>query len=190
MNPSKEPGLADLERFRQYLRLLAEMGLDRRLRAILDPSDVVQQTLLEAYRARERFRGHTFAQQALWLRKILAHNLADLARDYGREKRDVARQHSLEEVLDHSSQRLEAWLAARDSSPSDQAIREEEVLQLATLLNQLPAEEREALVLRYCLDWTIGQIAAELGRSDGAVALLLKRGLKKMRQKMRGDSDK
>src|SRR5919109_1490525 len=89
--------------------------------AKLDPSDVVQQTLLQAHQAREQCRGQSPAQRAGWLRAILANTLAEALRRFGRRQRDLAREQSLEASLDESSARLEAWLAAEDSSPSDRA---------------------------------------------------------------------
>jgi hypothetical protein len=114
-----EPGL---DRFRDYLVLLARVQMDARLRAQLNPSDIVQQTLLEAYRQREQFRGQDDAALAGWLRQILAHNLADAGRALGRARRDVARERSLEAVLEESSVRLHGALAADQSSPSQHAM--------------------------------------------------------------------
>src|SRR3954453_5930538 len=106
------------DRFRDYLLLLARSSLGRRERALLAPSDVVQQTLLEAHRKREQFRGRSDAELAAWLRRMLGFCIADAIRAQGRAKRDVARERSLEAAVEESSSRLEAWLAADQSSPS------------------------------------------------------------------------
>src|SRR5437868_2245846 len=123
-----------LERFRDYLRLLAGLQVGARLRVKIDPSDLVQQALLKAHQARAQFRGQSSAEMAAWLRQILARTLADLARDLGRDRRDFARERSLEATLDESSARLEAWLAASGMAPADEADRNEQLLQLAEAL--------------------------------------------------------
>src|SRR5436305_61431 len=99
MPPSAEGPPLPLERFRDYLRLLARLQRDDRLRGKLDPSDLVQQALLKAHQARAQFRGHTEAEQAVWLRQILARTLANAVRDLGRAKRDVTLERSLEASL-------------------------------------------------------------------------------------------
>src|SRR5438128_1621530 len=99
-----------LDRFRAYLHLLARVHLDPRLQSKLDASDLVQQTLLQAYQALGEFRGQSEPELAAWLRRILARNLAMATRDFARGKRDVAREHSLEQALADSSSRLQAWL--------------------------------------------------------------------------------
>src|SRR5205085_11154155 len=98
-----------LERFRHYLLLLARLHLGERLKAKLDPSDVVQQTLLEAHRKQAQFRGSTEAELAGWLRQMLACEIADALRGFKRAKRDVAQERTLEVALGDSSSRLEAF---------------------------------------------------------------------------------
>ena len=174
------PGSDALERYRAYLRLLARLHLDPRLRGKLDPSDVVQQTLLQAHQARGQFRGRSDGELAAWLRQILARNLAHAVRDLGREKRDVGRERSLEQALDASSSRLEAWLAAEQSSPSQRAERNEQLLRLAEALAELPEAQREAVVLHYWQGRSLAEIGDQLGRTPAAVAGLLHRGLKQL----------
>jgi RNA polymerase sigma-70 factor (ECF subfamily) len=173
-----------LERFRDYLRLLAEMHLDRRLQAKLDASDVVQQTLLEAHRDQDKFRGQTDEELAAWLRQALVNNLANAARDFARAKRDVRREQSLPASIGHSSCRLEAWLASGDSSPSHRAERNEQLRLLADALAQLPPAQHEVVVLRYLHGWPIADVANHLGRTSPAVAGLLHRALVQLRGKL------
>src|SRR3954451_20712853 len=92
-----------LEPFRKYLRVLAAVHLDTRLRGKLDPSDVVQQTMLRACVGFDQLRGREHGVVAAWLRKILARTLADAVRDLERAKRDLDRERSLEAALDQSS---------------------------------------------------------------------------------------
>jgi RNA polymerase sigma-70 factor, ECF subfamily len=174
----------DLERYRDYLRLLARLQLDSRVRARVDASDIVQQTFLQAQQALPDFRGATGAELAAWLRQILARNLTHVVRDHGRDRRDINRERSLEAALDASSIRLERWLAAEQSSPSQQAQRNEELLRLAQVLADLPEGQREAIVLHYWQGWTTAEIGRHLDRSPAAVAGLLKRGLKELRRQL------
>jgi RNA polymerase sigma-70 factor (ECF subfamily) len=169
---------AGLEKFRAYLTLLARVRIDPRLQGKLDLSGVVQQTLLEAHRGREQIADCNEAQQAAWLRRLLANNLTDEVRKLRAEARDVHR----EQALDASSARLEAWLAAEQSSPSEQVQRKETALELADALEQLPADAREALVLQHWHAWTLAQIAEHLGRTPGAVAGLIHRGLQQLKK--------
>ena len=116
---------AALGRFRDYLIVLARMQLGQQARGKLDPSDVVQLTLLEAHRKRDQFLGTSDAERAAWPRQLLACNLVDALRTLGRARRDVRRERSLEAVLDQSSDRLGAWLVAEQSTPSRCVERDE-----------------------------------------------------------------
>ncbi len=184
MNPEPNRPGAALEHFRSYLLLLARARLAPRLRAKLDASDVVQQTLLEAHRDLAQFRGQGTAAQAAWLRQILARNLANAARDLGRARRDVARERSLQAALDESASCLEQWLAAEQSSPSQQAERHERAVRLAEALAGLPEAQREAVVLRHWEGRSLADIGRQLHCSTAAVAGLLYRGLKNLRKQL------
>jgi RNA polymerase sigma-70 factor, ECF subfamily len=132
-----------LEHHLEYLRLLARLQLDSRLRGQLDPSDIVQQTLLKAHERFEQFRGQTDDELRAWLRAILARNLVDAARKFGRQKGDRAQ--SLEMALEQSSAKLEAFLASEESSPSQGEFRAERLIELAEAMAGLPEDQRTAV---------------------------------------------
>jgi RNA polymerase sigma-70 factor, ECF subfamily len=173
-----------LEPFRNYLKLLAELHLDRRLRGKLDASDVVQQTLLRAHSALDELRDSRPEVLVAWLRRILASTLADAVKHYERDKRDVDLERSLEDDLDRSASGFAAWLAADHTSPSGRAERNEELLRMVEALAGLPELMREVLVLKHCQGWTLPQIAERMGKSVPSVASLLRRGLEELRKRL------
>jgi len=173
-----------LEKHRNYLRLLTRLEFPAKLRSKLEHSDVIQQTLLHAHQALENFRGNSDAEMAAWLRKILTRNLIHASRDYGRAKRDVARERSLNHALDESSARIESWLAADQSLPSERMRRTEQLLRLADAVDSLPDAQREAVEMHYWQGKSLSDIASHLGRSNAAVGGLLHRGLKKLRSQL------
>src|SRR5438105_10123792 len=99
----------NLNQYRGYLRALAQIELGRRLQSKVDPSDIVQQSLLEAHQDLAALKGRTEAELVAWLRTILARNLLNTARDFAAQKRDVRREQSLVQQLDDSSVRLERF---------------------------------------------------------------------------------
>jgi RNA polymerase sigma-70 factor (ECF subfamily) len=181
MDPAPSDASRFLERYREYLNLLARLQLDPQLQGKLDVSGVVQQTLLEACQGVEQFRGGE-AQRVAWLRRILARNLTDEVRKFRTEKRDPAREKSLEDALEHSSAYLETWLVAEQSSPSQQVQRKEQGLRLAAALVQLPTNQRVAVELHHLQGQSLLEVGQHLGCSKEAVAGLLHRALRKLRE--------
>ena len=173
----------DFERYRSYLLFLARQQAAADLRGKLDPSGVVQLTLLEAHAAVGQLAGLDAQQRLAWLRTALARNLTDEAKRLRAGKRDARRERPID--VDASSSRLEAWLAAQQSSPSQQADRGEQLLRLADALTALPEAQREAVERHYLLGQPVAAVAAEMGRTPAALAGLLKRGLRQLRETLR-----
>jgi RNA polymerase sigma-70 factor (ECF subfamily) len=189
MAPNFDEKSQQLERFREYLSLLARLQLDPRLQSKVDLSGVVQQTLLEAHAAAEKLAGLDDGDLASWLRRILTNNLLDEVRKYRTQARNTDRERPLEVDLEASSERIEGWLAAEQSSPSQRAMRNEDLLRLAGALAKLPREQCRAVELHHLKGLGLNDIAEQMDRTKGSVAALLFRGLKKLRELMRLDDE-
>jgi RNA polymerase sigma-70 factor (ECF subfamily) len=173
-----------LEPFRSYLEVLARVHLDPRLRGKLDPADVVQQAMVRAYTAWPTLQNPDRPVLLAWLRRILARTLADAVKHYDRDKRAVDLERSLEADLDRSASGMTGWLAADQTSPSQAAERNEELLRLADALTALAEPQREVIVLKHLRGWPLQRIADHLGRSVPAIASLLRRGLEELRRRL------
>jgi RNA polymerase sigma-70 factor, ECF subfamily len=172
-----------LEGYRDYLRLLARARVGDELRVRLDPSDLVQETLLEAQRDFPQFQGQSEGELAVWLRRILVRNLADQLKYHQSQKRDLGREQPLESVIEKAHEALAAPL----SSPSKHAARREQAVVMATALARLSEDYREVVTLRHLEGRGFDEIAIKMGRSEGAVRMLWMRALERLGQVMEND---
>lgn len=186
--PSEEPKKVErdsIEKFRPYLSILAQTKFQAKLQSKLDTSDIVQQTMLQAYQSFEQFRGKTEAEMAAWLRQILANIISRNLRDLGRGKRDIQRERSIDAELQQSSMRLGGILADHGQvTPSQNVMRDETAAKLASALMELPDDQRLAILGKYWHGLSSAEIGNQLNRSAEAVAGLLYRGLKRLRENM------
>jgi RNA polymerase sigma-70 factor (ECF subfamily) len=171
---------SDVGRFRQYLLVLARLQLAPQLRGKLDPSDVVQQTLLKACQSREQLRDER--SMSAWLRSILANELTEQLSRFSADKRSLDMERSLETDLAASSARLEDWLAGSDTSPSQRLEREEELVRLGDALGGMADDQRMVVEMRYLSGMSVSAIAEQMGRSQQSVAGLLRRGVRNLRK--------
>jgi RNA polymerase sigma-70 factor (ECF subfamily) len=175
------------QRYHHYLHILAQTQLGRHLRAKVDASDLVQQTLLEAHRDFAAFQGGHEGELLAWLRRILAHNLYNEARRYAAQQRDAAREVSLEQMqtgVDQSSLALGRCLAADTPSPSAEVVQREAAVQLADALAKLPTDYQQVLILRVFEELPAEDVAQRMGRSAGAVRMLQMRALTALRDEL------
>ncbi len=147
------------DRHRVALREFLDRRIDDRLRARFDPSDVVQEAQLVAFRRLDDYLARRPMPFGLWLRKTAYERLLMLRRQHGQtRRRDVGR----EEPLPERSSLGLARRLARSSTPSDRAIRAERAERVRQLLARLSAEDREILLMRNYEDMPYGDIAALL----------------------------
>ncbi len=181
MTPEEERWAARIEQLRPLLTLLARQNLNPRLWKDVDPSGVVQDTMVEATSKRGQFEGNGSPEFEAWMRRMLLNNLYDAIRKAHREKRNIDREVSLDAAINESTSRLQSQLSNQDSTPSVKAMRREEVLRLAAALERLEPAQRDAVELHHLQGRSLAESAALLGRSEAAVAALLHRGLVKLK---------
>lgn len=182
METQDNAGRRPVAEYREYLRLLTNLQLGPRMRTKIDESDIVQQTIFEAHRSESQFKGQTEAERLAWLRSILANVLAGAARHFSTQARDTGRERSLEAELNLSSSRLERALVADQTSPSGHAVRAEEVLALANAMSQIEHDQRTVVELHHLRGMPLSDVAVQIGKSRPAVAGLLFRGLRRLRE--------
>lgn len=175
-----------LDTYRNYLNLLAGVEIHRRLQGKVDPSDVVQETFLEAHRDFRRFRGASEGELVAWLRQILVRNLANTARRYvGTKARDVRLERELAVEVERSSHLLDCGLADREQSPSGMALRREQGVLLADVLSRLSEDYRTVIVLRHLEELRFPEIAQRMERTLDSVKKLWVRALSRLRVLMK-----
>jgi len=173
-----------LEQYRGYLLMLAHRNLSEQLRRRVDPLDIVQVTFLEAKRDLGAFRGNSPGEFAAWLRGMLKNNVATaVTRHVMTQKRSVRREVNADARAGNDSAGA-PWIAqlpGSTTSPSGIVIRAEAAVALLEALHELPETQAEAIRLRYMEGLSLATIVERMGKSDTAVAGLLKRGLQKLR---------
>ena len=165
---------------RSYIAVSAKAEMASWLKAKVDASDLIQQTLLEAHRGLDRFRGRTEAEWLAWLKQILAHNAADYVRQFhGVEKRRAAR-----EIPIQSDDESQSALPLEDhgESPSQILLRKELQLQMADAIAQLPEDYQQVIILRNMQRLPFDEVAEHMGRSRPATQMLWMRAVKKLQE--------
>jgi RNA polymerase sigma-70 factor, ECF subfamily len=164
----------------RYLLAVAQRELDSDLQAKAGPSDVVQQTFLEAQRDFAHFDGASAGALRAWLHRLLRNNVANVNRYYRAAKRGVGRERPLEG--DSSSFAPGPGLAAGTPSPSGQAMAHELAEALARAVQRLPEDYRRVFTLRHVQGLSFEEVGRVLERSPNAVQLLWMRALDRLQR--------
>ncbi len=174
-----------LQLYRNYLTILAATQLDRRLRRRMNPSDLVQDTMLAAHRDFGKFRGGTEREFLAWLRQILINCLHHAIDTHVKAKmRDVRCEISIEQVsaaLDRSVVNFAQVLADNGPSPSVPARQREHAVALANQLAKLRPQYRDVIVLRNLQGLSFQEVADRMNRKPGAVRMLWLRAIEKFK---------
>lgn len=171
---------ADLESYREYLGLLGRLQLDDKLNGKVDVSGVVQLTLLEAIQG--EWNVLPAESRLPWLHRVFANNLLDEIRKFRTQARDACKELALVNSIEQSASLLNNVFVSQESSPSHKAMKAEQQIRVAKALACLPTAQREAIELHHLHGWDLTQIGEKLNRRKGAVAALIYRGTKKLRE--------
>jgi RNA polymerase sigma-70 factor (ECF subfamily) len=172
-----------LQACRGYLMIIAQREVDAALQPKGGPSDLVQDTFLDAQRDFGRFHGTTEAELKAWLRQMLLHNVANFARRYrDTAKRQVDREIGLPASGDSEARGLR--LVAEALSPSGQAMANEETQAVSRALERMPPESRQVLLLRYQDEKTFEEIGAIMQRTASAARTLWLHALEQLQREM------
>jgi RNA polymerase sigma-70 factor (ECF subfamily) len=168
---------------RERLRRMVAVRIDHRLASRIDPSDVVQEALIDADRLLDDYVRERPIPFYPWLRQFAWQKLRHLHRHHvDAHRRSVDREESWEMPLpDHSALDLARRLLAAGTSPSRRLIRDEMRARVRSALERLDPRDREVLVLRYLEGLTTDEIAAVLGLRSGAVKMRHLRALDRLR---------
>jgi RNA polymerase sigma-70 factor (ECF subfamily) len=168
---------------RPWLKMIAERELPAGLRGRVEASDIVQQTLLDAWRGATGFRGDTQAERLAWLRVILRRVILQHGRArFGAQKRGGGER--LQSELDLTSSRIDALAAGAEPTPAEQAAANETSVLLAQAIEALSPADRELIRLRHFDQLTHEQIADRRGCTSAAVRMQWVRALRKLRDRL------
>ncbi len=178
------PALPELfEQFRSRLRTLVQLRMDRRIRARVDASDVIQEAFADAVRRFPEYQQERKMKPYIWLRFLTLQQLAAAQR---RHLGVQARAATLEQPLDRrtefglESSALAFCLAGGESTPSVKVSRAEEILKLTEALDQLEPLDREVLALRHFEQLEHAEIGELLDLTAAAASSRYRRALKKI----------
>ncbi len=156
--------------YRPILRRMVAGRLDRRLAARVDPSDVVQETILDADRRLAKFLRKPTVPLLVWLRQIAAERVIDTHRWHlGSQCRTVIREHRDSQPSSGSPPGFIELIAQGLTSPIAEMMREEEIERVRAAVDGLPERYREVLVMRHFDQMEPDEIAQLAGISTGAV---------------------
>src|SRR6516164_3726128 len=182
-----------VDRSRPRLRRMVAFRLDHRLRGRIDPSDVLQDAYLEAWRDLGSYLERPELPFFLWLRGIAGNKLRELHRHHlGAQRRDPRREVSIHggATAETTTTALADQLFGDLTRASEEAVRHELKLRLHEVIDAMDPLDREVLALRYSEQLSPAETARVLGIKEKAAGLRYLRAVRRLKeilQSMGGD---
>ena len=172
-----------VEAKRPQLMAYIQNNLGPALRKKLEPDDILQDVVLTALGSFESF-GVPGRDPFKLLCQIAEQRIIDAHRHHvAAQKRSVEREVSIDaQPAGEQAIGFLHLLAASMTSPSEAFSRDQKEFRLQEAITSLPADQRELLRLRYVEGLPTRDVANRLGKTDGAVRVLLTRTLSKLQQ--------
>ncbi len=166
-------------RYAPRVRSIVAMRLDRPIRRVAEFDDVVQETMLRAFRGVSRFRGESVGEFRNWLARIVENTIRDLLAKGKTKKSGAGGERCFGELGDDALS--SSIFAGRDDSPSQKAMGRELEERVEAALLELSPRYREVIVLRKLCEMSDEEIAVELGfETTDNVRTVCSRALRKL----------
>ncbi len=168
-----------IDRWRNYLLLIANEDLDRKVQAKIAPSDIVQQSMIDAHQHFGDYRGSCEAEFRAWVRKILTNNLNEARRRYTTSKRNINKEISIDD-----SATAMPHLKNPQESPRSDALKNERMNVLESAMKQLPGNYQQVIQLRNWNEETFSEIAVRMDCGEDSARKLWARAVLKLQQEI------
>jgi RNA polymerase sigma-70 factor (ECF subfamily) len=182
--------LAELfDRYRDRLRRMVRLRMDRRLQGRVDPSDVLQEAQVEILRRATAYAADPRLPPFLWIRFITGQRLMALHRHHlGARLRSAGQEIALHHgpMPQATSASLAEMLLGHLTSPTQAAQRAEVRLLLQEAINGMDPLDREVLTLRHFEELSNAEVAQLLGLSKTAASNRYIRALERLRESLAG----
>ena len=172
-----------IDRYRNYLLLIANHDVGDDLKAKMGASDAVQESMMHAQLHFDQFQGDSEGELKAWLKTILANDIRKGRRHFNAQKRDANLEVNMQEqsavgrgLLDHQL------------TPSSEAIKQEKARAMKVAMERLSAEQQQVIQLRNFERLAFAEIGKEMDRSEDAARKLWARSIEALKQNLKDDS--
>lgn len=168
-----------INRWRDYLLLIANQSLEPSLQVRVAPSDIVQQSMLDAQQNLAKFKGTTEAEFQTWLKRILKNNITDARRGQLSQKRGGRQRH-----VDLFDSTIQPTISDPQATPQTHALLDERKRIVEQAMEKLPDTERDVIRRKTWDEQSFASIAKELGRTENEIRRIWYRAIIKLQETM------